>query len=181
MAAMFFTDAFGDTTAVGTKSAAVPLTKGSMVKVFSTESPKSGLRTMASDNSPDGAVKVVIDPSFAQTANLTGCHVFVTPKGYFKELNPTNETSTTFEVRELEGGQSSIAFDYRIVAHRKGYETLRLPPAHMPRAKVTPTRAAAKVPPRPPRVSGLAPEPARLNPQSLDRSAATVHKQTLKR
>jgi len=46
----------------------------------------------------------------------------------------TNETNDSFEVRELGGGQSSVAFDYRIVAHRKGYDKTRLPAAIMPKA-----------------------------------------------
>jgi len=53
-------------------------------------------------------------------------HVFITPKGENKGLYVTNETAAGFEVREMYRGQSNIAFDYRIVARRKGYETIRL-------------------------------------------------------
>jgi len=53
-------------------------------------------------------------------------HVFLTPKGDCKGLYVTNETSSGFEVHELGGGASSIAFDYRIVARRKGYEKIRM-------------------------------------------------------
>jgi hypothetical protein len=38
----------------------------------------------------------------------------------------TNKTSNSFEVRELKGGHSNIAFDYRIIAKRNGYEQIRL-------------------------------------------------------
>jgi hypothetical protein len=38
----------------------------------------------------------------------------------------SNKTATGFEVHESAGGHSTIAFDYRIVARRKGYETIRL-------------------------------------------------------
>ena len=38
----------------------------------------------------------------------------------------TNKTPTGFEVRELHGGHSNIAFEYRIMARRKGYENVRL-------------------------------------------------------
>ena len=37
-----------------------------------------------------------------------------------------NETRDGFEVHELGGGQSHVAFDYRIVARRKGYKSIRL-------------------------------------------------------
>jgi hypothetical protein len=36
------------------------------------------------------------------------------------------KSATSFVVRELGGGSSSIAFDYRIMAKRKGYEQIRL-------------------------------------------------------
>jgi hypothetical protein len=74
-----------------------------------------------------GTTTVALDPTFAATVN-TGIdyHVFLTPKGDCKGLYVTNETPAGFEVHEFGGGQSSVAFDYRIVAHRKGYENLRL-------------------------------------------------------
>jgi hypothetical protein len=34
-------------------------------------------------------------------------------------------------VRELSGGKSTVEFDYRIVAHRNGYEAKRLTRAKM--------------------------------------------------
>jgi hypothetical protein len=41
-------------------------------------------------------------------------------------LYVANESATSFEVHELGGGTSSIAFDYRIVARRKGFENVRM-------------------------------------------------------
>jgi hypothetical protein len=38
----------------------------------------------------------------------------------------TARTATSFEVRELHQGRSNVAFDYRIIAVRRGYETKRL-------------------------------------------------------
>ena len=37
-------------------------------------------------------------------------------------------------MKELGGGASSVAFDYRIVAIRKGYETVRLPVTAVPKS-----------------------------------------------
>ena len=48
------------------------------------------------------------------------------PKGDCEGLYVSNETPQGFEVHELRHGQSSIAFDYRIMAKRKGYENVRL-------------------------------------------------------
>jgi hypothetical protein len=53
-------------------------------------------------------------------------HVFLTPGGDCKGLYVTNKTAGSFEVHELGGGMSSIAFDYKIVAKRNGLEAQRL-------------------------------------------------------
>jgi hypothetical protein len=132
--ATFFTDTKGDSTAIGTKSAAVPLLDGSMAKVFSVESPEVWFEDYGADKLSGGMVTVSLEEKFTQTVNLSkGYHVFLTPKGDCKGLYVTNETETGFEVREMGGGGSNVEFDYRIVAHRKGYEDLRLPAAVMPK------------------------------------------------
>ena len=46
--------------------------------------------------------------------------VFLTPKADCEGLYVTNQTATSFEVRELRHGKGDIAFDYRIVAKRSG-------------------------------------------------------------
>ena len=130
---VFFIDTLGDTNASGSKSAVVPLQSGEMVKVFSMESPEVWFEDFGSGHLAGGAVGVALDSKFTQTVNLAmGYHVFLTPKGDCKGLYVTGETNHGFEVRELGGGQSSVEFDYRIVAHRNGYEANRLPVAVMP-------------------------------------------------
>jgi hypothetical protein len=51
--------------------------------------------------------------------------VFPVPNGDCKGLYVASKTPTSFEVRELGGGASSIHFDYRIMALRKNYENVR--------------------------------------------------------
>lgn len=141
----FWTDSLGDTTAVGTKNAAVPLKNGKMVKVFSMESPEVWFEDFGSGQLTGGITTIQLDPKFAQTVNLAkGYHVFVTPKGDCKGLYVTNESNNSFEVRELSGGQSSINFDFRIVAHRNGYEKTRMPAAPLPSAKAQHTTLHSK-------------------------------------
>jgi hypothetical protein len=53
-------------------------------------------------------------------------HVFLTPQGDCRGLYVSNKSAAGFEVHELGGGQSNVAFDYRIIALRRGYEDLRL-------------------------------------------------------
>jgi hypothetical protein len=99
-------------------------------QVYTMESPESWLEDFGSGALEKGVAQVTIDSLFASTVNLEGeYHVFLTPLGDSNGLYVTNKTATGFEVRESGGGTSNIAFDYRIVAHRAGYEDLRMEPA----------------------------------------------------
>jgi hypothetical protein len=53
-------------------------------------------------------------------------HVFLTPKADCEGLYVASQSGTSFEVRELRHGKGTIAFDYRVVVKRKGYERARL-------------------------------------------------------
>jgi len=113
---------------VGSKSAVVPVEKGQkMVALYAQESPENWFEDFGSGQLVSGMAVITLEPTFAQTVNTgTEYHVFLTPKGDCKGLYVTNETSGSFEVRETQSGHSNIAFDYRIVAHRKGFEKVRL-------------------------------------------------------
>jgi hypothetical protein len=70
---------------------------------------------------------VNLEQAFGQTVDTDiDYHVFLTPRGDCKGLYIARESPNSFEVRELGGGTSSIGFDYRIMAKRKGYENVRL-------------------------------------------------------
>jgi hypothetical protein len=129
----YFTNALGDTSAIGTKSAVVPLQDGTMVKLYSVEAPEVWFEDYGSGRLSGGLAEVSLDAKFLQTVNSSiGYHVFLTAKGDCKGLFVTHETASDFVVKELGGGASSVEFDYRVVAHRKGYEKTRLPQAKLP-------------------------------------------------
>jgi hypothetical protein len=97
------------------------------VALSAVESTESWLEDAGEGTLSNGVAHIAIDPAFAQTVNAgAGYRVFLTPKGDCEGLYVTNETETGFDVRELRGGRSSIAFDYRITARRAGHETERL-------------------------------------------------------
>ncbi len=164
--AVFASGNFG---ASGTKSAVVALPDDRVVSLYAMESPENWFEDFGSGKLNDGVATIEIEATFAQTVN-TGAeyHVFLTPKGDCKGLYVTNESATGFEVRELSGGQSSVTFDYRIVAKRKGLESLRLEdvqadhetaeairqqiaarPMHTPRLKLAKIPQQAGVPEQP--------------------------------
>jgi len=121
-------DVSGDLSCTGSKSAVVPADNGTRkVALYAVESPQNWFEDFGSGTLAGGVAAVTLEPTFAQTVNTAmEYHVFLTPKGDCKGLYVANETPASFEVHELGGGQSNVAFDYRIVAHRKGYESVRL-------------------------------------------------------
>ena len=121
-------DVGGNLACNGSKSAVVPVDGGTRkVALYAVEAPENWFEDIGSAQLANGSAVVQLESTFAQTIN-TGMeyHVFLTPKGDCKGLYVTNETADSFEVRELGGGTAGIAFDYRIVARRKGYENVRL-------------------------------------------------------
>ena len=117
----------GDFIATGTKSAIVPVSNKRMVTLYAVESPENWFEDFGTGKLIKGVAKIDLDPTFMQTVN-TGMdyHVFLTPNGNCRGLYVAEKTATGFRVRELRGGKSNTAFDYKIVARRKGYEDLRL-------------------------------------------------------
>ncbi|GAB4272998.1 MAG: hypothetical protein Kow0080_20050 [Candidatus Promineifilaceae bacterium] len=124
---VFTVDEGGNYVATGTKSAMVSAQGGQRL-VYTIESPEVWLEDFGSGQLQNGVAQVAIDPVFASSVDLSGeYHVFLTPLGDSNGLYVANKTATGFEVRESGGGTSNIGFDYRIVAHRTGYESLRMP------------------------------------------------------
>ncbi len=78
----------------------------------------------------NGRAYVAIDTRLAETIDRrVAYHVFVTPEGDCNGLYVTQKSPAGFEVRELRGGRTSLAFDYRIVAKPVDDDGARLPDA----------------------------------------------------
>jgi hypothetical protein len=120
----------GDTACTGVLKSVVATTTGAgarRVETYSMQSPENWFEDFGSGALSNGAATIKLDPTFTQTVNTgTEYHVFLTPNGDSKGLYVSQKTATSFEVREQGGGISSVAFDYRIVAKRVGYEKVRL-------------------------------------------------------
>jgi hypothetical protein len=89
--------------------------------------PESWFEDAGSGQLSGGEAVVNIESVFGETIN-TGVvyHVFLTPNGDCKGLYVAQKSAGSFVVKELGGGTSNIAFDYRIMAKRKGFEQVRL-------------------------------------------------------
>jgi hypothetical protein len=97
------------------------------VETYSMQSPENWMEDFGSGDLRNGSATVTIDPSFADTVTAsTDYHVFLTPNGDSKGLYIASKTATSFVVRESGSGRSTLAFDYRIVAKRRGLEAQRM-------------------------------------------------------
>jgi hypothetical protein len=108
-------------------AAVAALPDNRVVEFYSVSSTENWVEDYGSSRLRNGAVAVILDPTYAQAVNTDGgYHVFLTPKGDCEGLYVTGETATGFEVRELRAGKSNIEFDYRVVARRRGFEGVRM-------------------------------------------------------
>jgi hypothetical protein len=120
-------DVSGDMYCSGSKSAVVPVDNGARkVAMYAMESPKNWFEDFGSARLSNGSAAIAFEATFAQTVNVGTYHVYLTPNGDCKGLYVSQKAAGGFEVRELGGGKSSIAFDYRIVAERRGFENIRM-------------------------------------------------------
>jgi len=117
----------GDLHCSGSVNAIVNAGGSRKVAVNTISSPEHWFEDAGSGQLSNGEAIVNIEAVFGETVN-TGVeyHVFLTPNGDCKGLYVSQKSPTSFVVRELGGGHSSIAFDYRIMAKRAGYEKVRL-------------------------------------------------------
>lgn len=121
-------DVNGNLTCTGTITPAVAVDGGARkVALSSIGAAEDWFEDAGSGKLSNGAAVVRLESTFAQTVNSNvEYHVFLTPKGECEGLYISNETSRGFEVHELHHGNSSVGFDYRIMAKRVGHESIRL-------------------------------------------------------
>jgi hypothetical protein len=147
----------GNVVVTGAKSAAVPHPDGSHRLTYAVESPESWFEDFGRDYLSDGRALVRLDPDFAAVVN-GDYHVFLTPEGDCAGLFVSARAQDGFEVREQQGGRSSLPFSYRVAARRRDLRVQRLQPVELP-----PPPEVADVSPRtlpPPEVAELPQAPA---------------------
>jgi hypothetical protein len=117
----------GDFIATGIKSALVETASYGKRQLYAVESAENWFEDFGGAQLIHGRATVKLDPIFAETVNTEDeYHVFLTPKGDCKGLYVASQSASSFEVRELRHGKGTIAFDYRVVAKRRGFERTRL-------------------------------------------------------
>ncbi len=111
----------------GSKNAVVRTSEGPTA-LFCMESPEVWFEDIGGGKLIDGKAHIEIDPLFLETVTIDDenpMRVFIQPNGESNGLIVI-KGKTGFDVIEQNSGTSNIAFDYRILAKRKYFETDRL-------------------------------------------------------
>jgi hypothetical protein len=138
---------FGNLTVVspGVKSMAMPHPDGSYRRLYTLESPECWFEDFGRGQVADGKGHVELDPGYAAVVELDDYHVFLTPEGDSNGLYVAGKGATGFDVREQQGGTSSLPFGYRVVARRRAIDGERL--QRFERVEVSQPAAAEAPPP----------------------------------
>jgi hypothetical protein len=100
----------------------VPFPDGTQRVLYCMESPDLWFEDFGAAKLKRGRAVVQLDPDFTKVIKRGDYKVFLTPEGDCRGLYTRRRSAASFEVRELMGGKSSIAFSYRIVGRRKGHQ-----------------------------------------------------------
>ncbi len=117
------------------------------------ESPESLFEDFGAAKLVNGRAQVTFDPDFVAVVHNDKYFIFPVPEGDCKGLYVSDKSPTGFEVRELQGGASTLAFSYRVVAKRKDIPGPRLEKVKLPepiRELVKPDLAKPAEPPKTP-------------------------------
>jgi hypothetical protein len=115
----------GNLTVNGTKSAAVTFPDGTHRALYCMESPELWFEDFGTAKLKNGGAVVKLEANFASVIRRGDYRVFVTPEGDCRGLYVRRKGGASFEIRELAGGKSSVAFSYRIVGRRKDVRSQR--------------------------------------------------------
>ena len=112
----------------GTKSGSVPTTQGNQL-VYCMESPEIWFEDFGRGQLVNGEVYIKLDDLFQETITVNDkhpMHVFLQEQGDSNGLIVIPDSDGKgFTVREKNGGQSNIAFSYRITAKRRFFQDYR--------------------------------------------------------
>jgi hypothetical protein len=101
------------------KNVAMQFPDGSYRLMHCMESPEHWFEDFGAARLKRGRAVVKLDADFAKTIRTGDYCVFLTPEGDCGGLYIKSKRGGGFEVRELQGGTSNVAFSYRIVGRRR--------------------------------------------------------------
>ena len=121
-------------------SAAVPSADGTLRRLYGMQSAEVIYEDFGQGSLTNGVGAVTLDPVFAALIRADAYQVFLTAYGDNRGLYVSNQTASGFEVREVQGGTSSIGFGYRVVARPR-----EVPPSRLDRVTLPPSPAQPRL------------------------------------
>ncbi len=109
----------GNLAVTGTKAAVVPFPDGTERALYCMESPELWFEDFGTAKLKRGGAVIKLDADFGKVIKRGDYRVFLTAEGDCRGLYVRHKSEASFEVRESQGGKSSIAFCYRIVGRRR--------------------------------------------------------------
>src|SRR5215471_10032813 len=160
--------AVNGTLTANVKNAMVTFPDGTQRVLHCMESQEHWFEDFGTTKLRDGRATVKLDTDFDKVIKRGDYKVFLTPEGDCRGLY-VRKSAASFEVRELMGGKSSVAFSYRIVGRRKDIRQ------HRRFAKIETPLPLPTRPPRPPRkpaptAAGLRAFVARVENEARERA-----------
>ncbi len=124
---VFYVDGNGDVYYHGTLNTFTPMIDGKIANAYGAKSTSPTIEDDGTGYLVNGVAMVGLHPTFAQTIDPRATyHVMLTPDGDTRGLFVASKSPTSFVVREVQGGHSTLTFDYHIYAPALG-----LSAAHM--------------------------------------------------
>lgn len=133
----------------GTVNTVVNDLQGNLVALSCPEAPENLFQDYGQGQLINGRAHIEIDPIFARNIVVSDAHplrVFVQLEGNCQGVYVENKTGSSFDVSELNGGNSNVPFSYTIVANRADevnpdgtvahYSAERFPAAPGPQEKI---------------------------------------------
>ncbi|MGR4065498.1 MAG: hypothetical protein ACLQPV_08615 [Vulcanimicrobiaceae bacterium] len=124
---VFYVDQAGNMWTKGVVKTFVATTGGRQASAYGTKSTSPTIEDDGSGQLVNGTARVPLDATFAQAIDPGKTyHVMLTPDGDTRGLYVESKSPAGFVVREVQGGRSSIAFDYHIYATQLGHANQRM-------------------------------------------------------
>jgi hypothetical protein len=106
---------------------------GAQVDTYTPQITQPTLEDFGEAQLTNGVASVALDPKFAASLDESARYlVTLTPEGDCRGLYVASQSAGGFVVRELQGGRSSVAFNFRIVAKPFGENAPRMPLSSLP-------------------------------------------------
>ncbi len=137
---LFYINGAGDVYYHGTLNHFAQASNGATVKSYTPQSATRAIEDTGTAQLLHGQATVSLDPTFAHAIDVRRPYqVFLTPGGDTRGLYLASKSTSSFVVREVQGGRNTLSFDYHVYATEVGGAGERMGIVHSsfkPSAKV---------------------------------------------